>query len=326
MPNDNPEGIGGSLSLEEAAAAYAKTPDDNEAEDGQIESESEATGHEAASNDDDGLSENEGQAEAEIETPEAPLYVADDAKVKLADGTEVTIAELKNGNLRDKDYRQKTMAAAERERVFSAREQQFQQLEQQMAGDREFMVHLIQSIMPQKPDPSMFSMDPMGYGEQKAFYDARKEQLDYLLGQMQVANQRQQAAAQENYAKTRSREWEATLEKMPELRDSQRLQSFVAEVQRFGGEYGYTPQELAMIGDDHRHAVVLRDAIAFRKLQANKSKVNAKVEGRPPVQRSGIRPTPDMQKARDVKASMDRLNKSGSLRDGVAALLALEKG
>ena len=34
MPNDNPEGIGGSLTLSEAAAAYANQPEEQEAERG----------------------------------------------------------------------------------------------------------------------------------------------------------------------------------------------------------------------------------------------------------------------------------------------------
>jgi hypothetical protein len=48
--------------------------------------------------------------------PEAPAYVAPEAKVKLPDGSEATVDDLIKGNLRDRDYRQKTQAlATERE-------------------------------------------------------------------------------------------------------------------------------------------------------------------------------------------------------------------
>ncbi|WP_210239769.1 hypothetical protein, partial [Mesorhizobium sp. M00.F.Ca.ET.220.01.1.1] len=78
---------------------------------------------------------------------------------------------------------------------------------------------------------------------------------------------------------------------------------------------------------DHRQILVLRDAIKWRNLQAQKSKVPAKVEGRPPVvMKSGTRPAADTQKARDVKTAMDRLKSSGTVKDGIAALLALEQG
>jgi hypothetical protein len=188
------------------------------------------------------------------------------------------------------------------------------------------MVQLMQSIMPQKPDYSMVSVDPIGYAEQKAQYDARKEQLDYLIGSQQQLSQRRQHEQAETVKEIRAREWQATLDHLPELKDATRLNSFVGEIQKVAAEYGYSPQEIQNVGLDHRQVRVLSDAIKWRNLQASKSKVAAKVEGRPPVQRGGTRPTPEAQRAKDSRAAMDRLKSSGSIRDGVAALLALEKG
>jgi len=331
MPNDTPEGIGGSLSLAEAAAAYATPTEEQEAPQGQSEPEELAEDDAAPATDEsDGEAapdETEGQAE-EIADPEpaAPAYVPPQAKVKLPDGSEATVEELIKGNLRDRDYRQKTMATAELERSYKAKSSEIQQLEQQLAGDRDFMVQLMQSIMPQKPDYSMVSVDPIGYAEQKAQYEARKEQLDYLVGTQQQLSQRRQQEQAETVKEIRAREWQATLDHMPELKDATRLNSFVGEIQKVAGEYGYSPQEIQNVGLDHRQVRVLADAIKWRNLQASKSKVAAKVEGRPPVQRGGTRPTPEATRARDTRAAMDRLKSSGSLRDGVAALLALEKG
>lgn len=330
MPNDTPEGIDGPLTLSEAAAAYANLGAVEESDEGHAEPEQDEQGLEAENTLEEGEElgepEDEGQAEEEPELPTAPAFTALDAKVKLDDGTEMTVSDLIKGNLRERDYRQKTAEIAEQRRSYETRNTQIQQLEQQMAGDREFMVALLQSIMPQKPDPSMFSIDPMGYGEQKAYYDARKEQFDYLISQTQQADARKQTEETERLKTLRNSEWEATLDKMPELKDATRLNSFVREISHHGAEYGYTPQELSQVGLDHRQVLVLRDAIAWRKLQASKSKAVAKAEGRPPVQRGGTRPTPAMQTARDTRAAMDRLTKTGSIKDGVAALLALEKG
>jgi hypothetical protein len=331
MPNDTPEGIGGSLSLAEAAAAYATPVNEEEAPAGQSESEQQVEDETELATDEaaqEGTDEDEGQAEDDTEEqePAAPAYVAKEAKVKLPDGSEATVEDLIKGNLRDRDYRQKTMAVAEQERSFKAKSEQVQQFEQQLAADRDFMVQLVQAYMPQKPDYSMVSVDPIGYAEQKAIYEQRKEQIDYLLANQQyTAQQRQQSEAQ-RLEELRSREWQATLDHMPELKDPKRLSSFVGEIQKVGEEFGYNAQELQQIGLDHRHVRVLADAIKWRNLQASKSKVPAKVEGRPPVQRGGTRQSPDMQKSRDTRVAMDRLKSSGSLRDGVAALLALEKG
>lgn len=331
MPIDNPEGTDDTspLSLDEAAAAYASLGNADGPDDGQPDAEQEAQddveleANEAEQGDEP---EDEGQAEDEPEAPAIPAYVADDAKVKLADGTEVTVAELKNGTLRLQDYRQKTAEIAEQRRAFEAKSSEFQQLEQQVSADRDFMVQLMQSLMPQKPDYSMVSVDPIGYAEQNAQYQARKEQLDYLVAMQQHTAQKRQADEAEASKEVRAREWQATLDHMPELKDPKRLSSFVGEIQKAGAEYGYTPAEIQNVGLDHRQVLVLRDAIKWRNLQASKSKVPAKVEGRPPVQRAGTRQSPEAQKSRDARVAMDRLKSSGSLRDGVAALLAIEKG
>lgn len=331
MPIDNPEGTDDTspLSLDEAAAAYASLGNADGPDDGQPDAEQEAQDDvelEADEAEQGDEPEDEGQAEDEPEDPALPAYVADDAKVKLADGTEVTVAELKNGTLRLQDYRQKTAEIAEQRRAFEAKSSEFQQLEQQVSADRDFMVQLMQSLMPQKPDYSMVSVDPIGYAEQNAQYQARKEQLDYLVAMQQHTAQKRQADEAEASKEVRAREWQATLDHMPELKDPKRLSSFVGEIQKAGAEYGYTPAEIQNVGLDHRQVLVLRDAIKWRNLQASKSKVPAKVEGRPPVQRAGTRQSPEAQKSRDARVAMDRLKSSGSLRDGVAALLAIEKG
>lgn len=325
----NPEGNSGSLTLEEAAAAYANPQAEEEAVEGQSDEVEEASDEigdeteevEAAETDE------EGQAEDEAEEVEAaPAYVAPDAKVKLPSGEELTVAELIKGNLLERDYRLKTAEAAEIKRSYDAKASEFQQLEQQVSADRDFMVQLMQSLMPQKPDYSMVSVDPIGYAEQNAQYQARKEQLDYLVAMQQQTASKRQADEAESMKEARGREWQATLEHMPELKDPKRLSSFVGEIQKVGAEYGYTPAEIQNVGLDHRQVLVLRDAIKWRNLQASKSKVPAKVEGRPPVQRAGTRQSPEAQRSRDARVAMDRLKSSGSIRDGVAALLASEKG
>lgn len=334
MTTDNPQGTdGGELSISEAAAAYATfmTPEEPGADAGQPEDDEEQG---AAPTDADEPAEGEGEPDDEGQAedddpepePEAPAYVGDDAKVKLADGTEITVGDLKNGTLRLQDYRRKTEEVARERETLTAKSSQVQQLEQQLTEEREFLAQLVQSVMPQKPDISMISVDPVGYAQANAEYQTRKEQIEYLLGQNRQAAERQTAEKAEKDRAKVGREWAALLDHMPELRDGNRLRSFAAEIQDVGGRYGYTAQELGQIGMDHRQVRVMADAIQWQKLQASKSKVTAKVEGRPPVQRGGTRQSPDQQKARDVRVAMDRLTKSGTLKDGVAALLALEKG
>lgn len=332
---DNPQGISGALSLAEAAAAYANPVEAEEPEQGQPEVEEEAVAeHQDGDETEPDDTEDEGQAESEQpeEEPEPqpvkqPAYADKLAKVKMADGSELTVDELIKGNLRDRDYRQKTMALAEQERSFKAKSEQITQAEQQAATEREFMIQLLQSVMPQRPDPAMYMHDPIGFGQQDLAWRTRKEQLDYLVAQQQQTVQKRQTEEGQKVQQIRDREWQATLEVMPELRDPNRLNSFAGEISKHAAEYGFAPQEIQQaLGLDHRQILVLRDAIKWRNLQAQKSKVPAKVEGRPPVMKSGTRPTADTQKAREVKSAMDRLKTSGTVKDGIAALLALEQG
>jgi hypothetical protein len=333
MPNVNPEGNDGSLSLAEAVSAYTKPEKDEETGDGHAEPDQEAEGDEAdepleEEGEETGEPDEEGQAEEDEQTeePAAPAYVAAEAKVKLPDGSEATVADLIQGNLRDRDYRQKTEAVANERKAVAAKSEEIQQLEQQISGDRQYMSELLTALMPPKPDANMASVDPVGYVEAKARYEAFKEHADYLFATQSQAAQRRQTEQQDQLKELRTREWEATLREMPELKDTKRLQSFVTDVNQHGTHYGFTNLELQNISLDHRQALVLRDAIAWRKLQASKSKAPAKVEGRPPVQRGGTRQSPEAQRSRDARVAMERLNSSGSLRDGVKALLALEKG
>ena len=333
MTIDNPSGADANttLSLAEAAAAYASPVKEEEAPEGQSESEQPAEDDAEVTSETDGEQapdEDEGQAEevAEPEEPKTPAYVPPEAKVKLPDGSEATVDELIKGNLRDRDYRQKTQAVAAEKQAIQAKASEVQALEKTLAEDRDWTIQLIQSLMPQRPDPAMYTHDPIGFGEQDLAYRTRKEQLDYLVHQAQQTKQRSVAEQQEAEKELVAREWQATLEVMPELKDQQRLQSFVSDIQGELVKAGYTPAEIARVAHDHRQLPIIRDAIAYRKLQANKPKAAAKVEGRPPVQRGGTRPTPEAQQAKDSRAAMDRLKSSGSLKDGVAALLALEKG
>src|SRR6266702_6966598 len=101
MNIDNPSGTDdtGPLSLSDAANAYANLPDDEEPGNGQSEPESDAEDDAALATDEvgqDGETEEDGQAEEDPEetAPAAPAYVAPEAKVKLPDGTESTVADL----------------------------------------------------------------------------------------------------------------------------------------------------------------------------------------------------------------------------------------
>lgn len=316
--------------------ADAKPGDEghDEAADDSQEPEAESAADEG---DDDGEPGDEDQAEAEgeedaTEGSDQGRFVSDTAKVKLSDGRVVSVADLKQGSLLMPDYTRKTQEVAEQRRALETQSSTLKQQETQVAQDRDYVAALLQSIVPQPPsptkaDPNSPDFDPVGYQAERAHYEHWMTHLQTLDQAKQRTEQERQAETRKTEAEVRQREWAALTAdgKAPDLRDEKRLTRFVAEVKEHGAAYGYSPQELARLPLDHRQSLVLRDAINWRKLQAQKPKVEKKIEGRPPVQRGGKRLSPGHHQAREANAAMERLNQSGRLSDGVAAFIALQK-
>lgn len=337
MEDDNTEpGAGEALTVEQAATAYAKTLT-KEAPEGQSEAEDEvlddtttddepdATDEEAEEQD-DGDPDEEGQAEEQDEEePESDQgrFVASNGKVRLPDGTVSTVNDLIQGNLRDRDYRQKTMEAAEVRKTAEAKVAAATQLETQLSEQRDQLVSLLRTIVPDAPDPSLASTDPFAYTTQKAQHEAWVAHIQGLEQQGQQTKQQKADEAAKARQEKGNAELATLVEKVPTLKDEKKFTAFVKDSLEHGAQYGFTPDELRdAIGYDHRMAMVLREAIQWRKLQASKANVTKKVENRPPIAKGGKRLNPAESRARSTNEALTRLKKSGTVDDAAAAWLA----
>jgi len=331
---------GESLSIDQAAAAYVKATSTPEVVTDQAEAEehdeSETTDDELQASDEDEGDETDGetaeedQAEDGEDEPESEQgrFVADNARVRLPDGTFTTVAELKSGSLRNADYTRKTQEVAEQRRAVESQSERIKASEAQLQQQTEYVQELLRAIIPAAPDPKLLDTDPMGYIQQEAQHKQWSQHLAYLDQQRQQAAEARKAEAEGQQREVANREWNTLLEKAPEFRDQKRAQAFVQDSIKHGIEtYGFTQAELReALGMDHRQILVLRDAIAWRKLQASKATVAKKVEGRPPVAKGGKRLNPSEHRARAANDALSRLKSSGSEADAVAAYLALKKG
>ena len=326
------------LSVNQAAAAFLKStapeadkatpdPDDNEEVEDTAEDE-DATDEDADEPEDD--SDDEGQADDEDDDdPEAEdVFIAPTGKVKLPDGTVATVADLIKGNLRDRDYRQKTMALADETRQFKEQSSRFEADTQKTQELLQYAQQLIQTVSPQPPDTSLLdsnsdNYDPFGYTEQRAIYDNFVAHNQYMQ-QNRYAHEQQAADQQRKLgAERQDQEWSTLLEKLPDLSQETKLQSFAAGIKQAGEAYGFTPQELAeSVPLDHRMALALSDAAKWRKLQSSKPKAQARMEGKPPVQRSGKRLSSGAQRAHQASEARTRLKETGTVEDATAAYLA----
>lgn len=341
-PVDDTVTGGDDLSVEQAATAFVKSqgkgtgdsqPETVEDQGDEADDELQASDEDVS--EDDGEPDTEEQSEDEDGTEqgsEQGRFVAANGKVKLPDGTVTTVSDLINGNLRDGDYRQKTTQVNEQRRALEQRTSAIEASEKQVNEQREFVSQLLQAFTPQPPDPSLMdqnsqSYDPFAYLSAKDQYDRMVALQGQIVQQMQMSrHQMEQKNAGDRNEKA-AKEWETLQEKFPELRTPAKAEAFANSLAKAGTSYGFTHEELAgALPYDHRFALVLRDAEKWRKLQANKPKTLQKMEGRPPVQRSGKRLTPDAQRARRSEDAINRLKQTGSVDDAALAYLASRKG
>lgn len=337
MEDDTSTG-GEALSIDEAAARYVQAPaseevtdqSDDEELDGSDTTDDELQAsdeNEEAGEEDEGETGEDDQAEEDDgdEDPESEQgrFVADNAKVRLEDGTIISVADLKKGSLLQADYTRKTQETAELRRSFEAQSESVKQAEQQIIEQRDYMSALLQSITPQAPDIAMLKTDPMGYWEAEAQHKQFTAHLDYIASQSQQTQQQRQQEAQAKRQEKANTEWAALLEKAPDLKDKTKFTAFEADLIKAAPDFGFSPQELMeAVPFDHRMALVLKDAMAWRKLQASKPQAAKKAEGRPPVHRGGKRLGPQAQKARQADAAITRLKSTGSVDDAARAYLA----
>ena len=243
-------------------------------------------------------------------------FAVETAKIKLDDGSVVTVAELKKGHLRVADYTRKNMEVAQERKAVEEHKSRVSSLEAALTQQREFVASLASQYIPQPPDRSLMDHDPLGYMQAKANYDDQMATLSHLQQQRDEALQRQQ---QETAAQQKARletERTALFEAMPDLKDPKRMEQFKSDVEGvFLTHYGFTSDELE--GVDHRMLKVIRDSIKYQKLLAKRSETKAKVEDKPPVMPSGKRQNVGAQQQTERERAMARLTKTGSIKDAL---------
>ena len=349
MEDTDTEELGGdSLSVEQAAAAYVKAttaqeadeanPGEDELEDGDsaVETDSGEDEAEAEADEDeeDGNPDDEGDAEDETEDePESEKgrFVAADGRVRLPDGSVATVHDLIQGNLKEKDYRQKTMQLAEQRKQFEQQSSVIKASEQEVAQQRQYMAELLQSIVPPPPDPQMANphspnYDPLGYQEAEVRHKAFMNHLTYLQQQEQAHKQKSEQMTVAEQQEKAGREWNTLQEALPELKDGKKAQAFVAEINNAALAHGFTPDEIkAQVPYDHRMALVLQKAAKWDSLQKARPKAKEKTQGKPPVIKGGKRLSPDARSAQQSMDALKRLKQTGTVEDAAAAYLASRK-
>lgn len=251
-------------------------------------------------------------------------FAPDTAKVTLEDGSVITVADLKRNNLFQRDYTRKTTElAAERDQITTLKSE-VDQYAQSLNQSREYLAWYAEQFLPKEPQPFTGDAvrDPVAYMQWQQQRDAwATHQQAYQTFQQQKAEDQQRTTGEtQKQAQARIRaEQEALLRAIPVLKDPKKgPEAWNTLVNGAAEHYQFSAQEVNGL-EDHRFALVLRDALAYRRIKAKAPQVQTQVAQRPPV-RPGKRAAPDAQAVKGRQVRSERLRNSGRFEDGVAAL------
>ena len=329
-PNDNPdEGTVEDVSVVDALAGIIDDPEtetDDKAAIAEKPAESEEDPDVDDPEDEEGESEDLSEDDPDEESDEPEYangrFAADNARVKLPDGTTATIAELKEGTLRQSDYTRKTQALAEERKAVESTRERIGQATQQLQAMHEQAALFLEQRKPQRPEGN-YSDDPiahMEYQDQLIQYNEAKAQIEANSAQARQALEAQNAEATNEYLRN---EQAALFQAVPAFQDKKKQEAFVAAAADAVKDFGYSEQDVRSIAD-HRMILVLRELVKARRLQAKAPKVRDRLEGKPQIVKGSRRAAPNQAQSSAKKQRAEMLRNEGSMAAGVAALMDIE--
>ena len=217
----------------------------------------------------------EGEAD-EAEPEEAPVVYADEtAKVKLADGSEVTVAELTQSRMRQQDYTKKTQELANERKAVSADVQRMQSI------TTAFVDHL-SALVPDPPSPALAMTDPAKYVSQKAQHEAAMAQVQKLIEMGSVSKEVGAAMSGADNQRQIQEANQRLVEMFPEAASGAGRKAFFDGVQSAANDLGFTNDDLTAVRDPRVFALAhwAAKGMAAEKARAT---AKAKVAAAPPA-------------------------------------------
>ena len=306
--------------LNEVAEAVMEEPQDTETDETVEVAESEdVADHESDGVeeivDEDGLNDDEA----------VPFELSDDMELEYKSDGEIkkaTIGELKRSRA-GQDYIQKGME--ENAKV----KKELEQLTQTMQQDREKLSAFLQTIengdapqMPTLPNKELKQSDPLGYLEDMEQYRqdlAAYNQFKAEAEEQVKINERMAYEDDQRYAREQA---ELLRKEMPELNDPEKSEKLLKDIQTVAIDYYQVPPQILGSLKHTWEFKIMRDAVAYRKLQNSQTKVVEKTKGARPVVKAGAKKTASSTKVMRQKEARSKMQKSGSLDDVTNYLLS----
>lgn len=247
-------------------------------------------------------------------------FVHGNARTRLRDGTSVSVAELKKSFDEAKEFRRRESEFTANARQVEARAAQTAQQEQLFAATISQAIAALQQAIPPEPDPALLEADPIDYFQKKEKRDSKLAEINRLQAAQNYSAQQSRAEQAQQFQGRLKAEQAQLYERAPELVDETKRREFYADMISIGKTYGFSEEEMNNV-HDHKVMLMVKDAIAYRKLQADKPKAMEKAKNAVPVQKPSARVTSNERSSQKLKSTFERARKTRSI-DDVGAVLA----
>ena len=272
--------------------------------------------------------EDEGDFEAEDDAGEQ-----DDASFDLlsatveVDGEEITVEELKRGNLRQRDYTRKTQELAEARKQLEANYEEIQRERAQYAQMLPALQERLQQPVEQEPDwDTLYDTDPTTAAKAERQWRKQQEERAAQLQAVEAERQRMMELEQQRLEQMQARYFEEQRELLPELipewRDNTVASKEAKDIRSFLIKEGFSEQDVngltnATLVKLARKAM-LYDQGQTRATEAKKKPKTQKTK----TLKAGSRSTQPRPKSEQQQA-LQRVRQTGRVQDAAAAIKSL---
>ena len=234
---------------------------------------------------------------------------------------EVTLDELKSGNMMQADYSRKTQELAEARKAFAEEQSKAVQQQSQVLGDLQSRVQMmddiVQSLMTEGNLEELMDINPGEYLKQQKKIESIKQQAD----QQREFLRQEQAKYTEAL---RAQETERLFAAIPEWLDESKREAGFAKVRDAFGEYSFNDQEIGSLLD-HRLIRMAHDLARYKArvsdLESRTAQVKEQVKTAAPLSKpqSNISDT-SQRKKQELRKAM-RTGKRGAAAEAFKSIL-----
>ncbi len=234
----------------------------------------------------------------------------------------VTLAEAMKGYQLESDYRQKTADLAEQRRAIDAERQESLNRYQQQLQRLDQAIETAESLLAEQPNQEklaeLLESDPQEYLRQVSRIQTAQAKLQKARDEKAAALKEQTEKQTMQLVSFRKEQQGLLSEKMPELRNEEKLREFESGASSYLRDMGFSEQDISGFFNgpyDHRQVLIIRDAMKYRGMEKGKASLTKKLSSAPRVLRPGTaeKPNPEKEALQVSKERLRALGKKGKM-------------